>query len=117
MFVPLRSHQKPFGALVAIRALGEPGFDEREVELVEGFADVTAVAYEYASVHRELRRLAVEKGRNPGSISVSIFWAPADRAVLDGYEKLGVERVILALPTAGREEVLPILDAHARLIQ
>jgi signal transduction histidine kinase len=63
MFVPLRSHQKPFGALVVIRAPGEPGFDEREVELVEGFADLTAVAYEYASVHGELRRLAVMEER------------------------------------------------------
>src|SRR6266545_4911679 len=34
-----------------------------EVELVEGFADLAAVAYEYASVHRELRRLAIMEER------------------------------------------------------
>src|SRR6266487_1205743 len=50
MFVPLRARQEPFGALVVIRRVGDPGFGEADVELVEGFADLAAVAYEYASV-------------------------------------------------------------------
>src|SRR6266542_532835 len=63
MFVPLRARQEPFGALVVIRRVGDPGFGEADVELVEGFADLAAVAYEYASVHRELRRLAIMEER------------------------------------------------------
>ncbi len=63
MFVPLRARQEPFGALVVIRPVGDPGFGEADVELVEGFADLAAVAYEYASVHRELRRLAIMEER------------------------------------------------------
>src|SRR6266511_2281166 len=47
MFVPLRARQEPFGALVVIRRVG----------------DLAAVAYEYASVHRELRRLAIMEER------------------------------------------------------
>src|SRR6266508_1768061 len=44
MFVPLRARQEPFGALVVIRRVGDPGFGEADVELVEGFADLAAVA-------------------------------------------------------------------------
>jgi signal transduction histidine kinase len=63
MFVPLRAGQEPFGALAVFRQATDVGFDEADVELVEGFADLAAVAYEYASVHRELRRLAVMEER------------------------------------------------------
>jgi signal transduction histidine kinase len=45
------------------RRLGEHGFGPRDVELVERFADLAALASEYASVHRELRRLAVLQDR------------------------------------------------------
>jgi signal transduction histidine kinase len=63
MFLPLRAHSRPFGALMVARRLGEPGFGPRDVELVERFADLAALASEYASVHRELRRLAVLQDR------------------------------------------------------
>jgi signal transduction histidine kinase len=63
MFVPLRARQEPFGALVVRRTVGDPDFGDADVELVEGFADLAAVAVEYASVHRELRRLAVMEER------------------------------------------------------
>jgi hypothetical protein len=68
-----------------------------------------------ASAHREagtgLPR-AIRLGRD----SVSVFWAPADRAAIDGYTKLGVERVIFALPPESREKVLPILDQYAKFV-
>ena len=63
MFVPLRADGVPFGALVVGRRVGEPSFGEPDVELVEGFADLAAVAYEFARVHGELRRLAVMEER------------------------------------------------------
>lgn len=61
--MPLRARQEPFGALIVARQTGDPAFGEAEVELVEGFAELAAVAYEYANVHRELRRLAVMEER------------------------------------------------------
>jgi signal transduction histidine kinase len=63
MFVPLRARREPFGALVVTRRAGDPGFVEPDVELVAGFADLAAVAYDYASANRELRRLAVMEER------------------------------------------------------
>ena len=64
----------------------------------------------------ELRKRATAAGRNPNSISVSLFWAPADAAILAQYAELGVERAIFPLPPAARDEVLPQLDDYAKLI-
>jgi signal transduction histidine kinase len=63
MFVPLRARREPFGALVVTRSVGDPGFVESDIELVEGFADLTALAYEHAKATGELRRLAVLEER------------------------------------------------------
>jgi signal transduction histidine kinase len=63
MSVPLYAHGEPFGSLVVARKRGEAAFADADVELVEAFADQAAVAFEYARVHRELRRLAVMEER------------------------------------------------------
>lgn len=64
-----------------------------------------------------LRRRAEEMGRDPESISVSIFGARAKAESIDEYESMGVNRVLLPLPPAGRETVLPLLDEYAKLIR
>ena len=61
--VPLYAHGEPFGSLLVARKRGEAAFTDPDVELVEAFADQAAVAFEYARVHRELRRLAVMEER------------------------------------------------------
>jgi probable F420-dependent oxidoreductase len=64
-----------------------------------------------------LRTLAEKAGRDARTISVSLFWAPADEALLADYAALGVERVIFPLPPASADEVLPKLDRYAKLIR
>jgi signal transduction histidine kinase len=61
--VPLYAHGEPFGGLLVARKRGEAAFTGPDVELVEAFADQAAVAFEYARVHRELRRLAIMEER------------------------------------------------------
>jgi signal transduction histidine kinase len=61
--VPLYAHGEAFGSLLVARKPGEAAFSDPDVELVEAFADQAAVAFEYARVHRELRRLAVMEER------------------------------------------------------
>jgi probable F420-dependent oxidoreductase len=60
---------------------------------------------------------AEKAGRDPRTISVSLFWAPDDEAMLSGYAEIGVERVIFPLPPAPASEVLPKLDHYAKLIR
>jgi hypothetical protein len=61
----------------------------------------------------ELNHLATEAGR--GRIPVSIFGASPRPEAVQHYAELGVERCIFWLPSASREEVLPLLDDYAEL--
>ncbi len=64
-----------------------------------------------------LRRQMEEAGRDPDSLSISIFWAgEATQDEIARAEEAGVHRVILELPPADRETVLPIMDRYARFI-
>jgi hypothetical protein len=65
---------------------------------------------------RTLHALAEQAGRNPREIPVSIFGVSDDETLLRQYQELGVERAVFALPSAGREQVLPLLDQYARLL-
>ena len=64
----------------------------------------------------ELKERAAKVGRDMESISVSVFGAAADPALLDGYRSTGVTRCILRLPSEGRESILPLLDQYAKLL-
>jgi probable F420-dependent oxidoreductase len=90
---------------------------ERVVRYCDGWLPISLRAGDLKKEIGELREAAKKAGRDPKSISISVFWAPADRAQIDAYEEMGVERSILALPPAPRDKVLPILDSHAKLVR
>ena len=64
----------------------------------------------------ELRRCAEQAGRDPKTISITAFAAPPDRAVIDQYSSVGVERAVFFLPPEGADKVMPVLDQYAKLI-
>jgi probable F420-dependent oxidoreductase len=66
---------------------------------------------------QELRAEAARAGRDPKTISVSVFGGKPDPAALDRYREAGIDRYVLPLPSEGRERVLPILDQHAALVR
>jgi len=61
----------------------------------------------------ELRRRAAEAGR--GHLTVTVFGAVPDRAVLEEYAAAGVDRVLYSVPDASEDEVLRTLDELAAL--
>jgi len=63
----------------------------------------------------ELKKKAENAGRNPKSISVTVFGPKPDKKELAELSDLGIERVILMLPAAARDTVLPLLDQYAAL--
>ena len=63
-----------------------------------------------------LRRQAEEAGRDPASISVSIFGTRPDADAVTRMREAGVDRVILGLPSANRDTVVPLIDEYAKLI-
>ncbi len=65
----------------------------------------------------DLKVRAARAGRDVSSISVTVFGAPPDAAVLDRYAEAGISRALFRLPSEGRETVFPLLDQYARLIR
>lgn len=63
----------------------------------------------------DLRQRAERAGRDPATVSVTLFGAPPDEARLAAWRDLGVARVLFNLPSAGRDRVLPLLDRYAAL--
>jgi probable F420-dependent oxidoreductase len=64
----------------------------------------------------DLRARAGRAGRDPKTISVSVFGGKADPPTLERYRAAGIDRVVLPLPSEGRERVLPLLDQHAPVL-
>jgi probable F420-dependent oxidoreductase len=62
-----------------------------------------------------LRRMASEKGRDPKTLSVTVFAAPPKEAVLESYRKAGIDGALLAIPDLSRDEILRQLDEWAPL--
>jgi len=63
----------------------------------------------------DLRQRAERAGRDPATVTVSLFGARPDEAKLVAWRDAGVARVLFTLPSAGRDRVLPLLDQYAGL--
>jgi probable F420-dependent oxidoreductase len=88
----------------------------RVVEFGDGWFPRAGPDFEPAEGMSRLRQAAAEAGRDMASLSVTVFRAPADKAALESFAKAGVARVLLGLPSAGRDEVLRLLDKYTPLI-
>jgi probable F420-dependent oxidoreductase len=85
----------------------------RVVDYCEGWIPIGVRAGDVTADIATLRRLASEKGRDPASISVNVYGTPADADQLARLRDAAVTRAIFALPPAGPEKVLPLLDRYA----
>lgn len=62
----------------------------------------------------DLRRALEEAGRDPSALHVVPFGTVPDDGKLDHYRTLGVTEVVLRLPAAPADQVLPVLDDYTR---
>ena len=91
---------------------------DRVIEFCDGWMPILGRRDDGPSLSEkiaELRRRAGEAGRDPESISVSIFGAQPDREALDKLAEAGVDRAVFMLPSAEREALLPLLDRYTEL--
>ncbi len=66
----------------------------------------------------DIHQLALQAGRDPESIELSIFcWSPPDKSVIEDMEMQGVEKIILSLEAKIRGEAFPLLDKYAKLVE
>lgn len=64
----------------------------------------------------KLRAVAEQAGRDPDTVRVSVFGSTPDPGKLEHFGTLGADRVVLWLPPADRDVVLPILDRYTELL-
>ena len=63
------------------------------------------------------RQMCAEAGRDPASVPMSVFGPKHDLDTLKRLRDSGMERTVLAIPTAGRDAALASLDACAALMR
>ncbi len=107
--------QKPHPPILL--GVNTPSARQRVVDFCDGWLPIAARAGDLAAGIADLRARAEKAGRDPASISVSVFHAKAEEGALRSCQEAGVERVLFALPPADRDSVLPLLDRYARLAQ
>jgi probable F420-dependent oxidoreductase len=65
----------------------------------------------------QFRKMATEAGRDPASLPVTMFRVVAELDRLRHYRDIGIARVVITLPSAGANEVMPIIDRWAEKMQ
>jgi alkanesulfonate monooxygenase SsuD/methylene tetrahydromethanopterin reductase-like flavin-dependent oxidoreductase (luciferase family) len=61
----------------------------------------------------QLRRAFGDAGRDPDLVRVIPFGTVPTEAKLAHFEGLGLDEVVLRVPSGSRAEILEVLDAHA----
>jgi probable F420-dependent oxidoreductase len=88
----------------------------RVVEYCDGWFPRPGRGYEIREQLARLHRMAEEKGRDPKTLSTSVFRAPPDKATLREYDEAGIDRAVLEIPDESRDEILRVLDRYAPLL-
>ncbi|MBH63062.1 MAG: LLM class F420-dependent oxidoreductase [Alphaproteobacteria bacterium] len=88
----------------------------RIVEFCDGWLPRAGPAGAPAETMAKLKAVADEAGRDMSTLSTTIFRPQPDAALLDEYEQEGATRVLLEMPSVGRDDALKTLDEYAALM-
>ncbi len=88
---------------------------KRVVDYCDGWFPRPRAGFEPASAVERLKKMATEKGRDFSTLSITVFGAPPEEAALASYQKVGIQRALLAIPDLNRDEILRHLDTLAPL--
>ena len=88
---------------------------KRVVEFCDGWLPIARPGFNPKEAAARLSQAASAAGRDLSTLSISVFAAPADAAILAQYRDLGIHRAVLAIPDLTRDEILGVIDKYARL--
>ena len=88
---------------------------KRVVEYCDGWFPRPRSGFDAATARDRLTRMAESVKRDPSTLSITVFGAPPEAAALASYEKVGIQRALLAIPDGNRDEILRHLDTLAPL--
>lgn len=121
-FEPIISNPKPVQQPHPPVIMGGDGPTtlDRVLEFCDGWMPISrggGLPERFEEKIRELRRRAEAQGRDPQSLSVTLFGCPPNRETVAELERIGVDRVLFPVPPREAAEVWPVMDEYARLIQ
>jgi alkanesulfonate monooxygenase SsuD/methylene tetrahydromethanopterin reductase-like flavin-dependent oxidoreductase (luciferase family) len=87
----------------------------RVVEFCDGWFPRPRAGWEPKRAAERLREAARAGGRDPATLPITVFNAPADARALAPYRDAGIARVLLEVPDLSREEILRRLDKFTPL--
>jgi probable F420-dependent oxidoreductase len=90
---------------------------KRVVKYCDGWMPIPVRAGDMKKEIDQLHALAKAAGRDPGTISITLYGVPPDPDALRSYAAMGIDRAIFGLPPAPAERVLPILDRCAEAMR
>jgi alkanesulfonate monooxygenase SsuD/methylene tetrahydromethanopterin reductase-like flavin-dependent oxidoreductase (luciferase family) len=88
---------------------------KRIVEYCDGWIPRPVGGFTPRGAVDRLHRMAEAAGRDPASLSITVFRAPADKAALAEYRVSGIDGALLEVPDLSRDEILQLLDRYAPL--
>jgi probable F420-dependent oxidoreductase len=88
----------------------------RIVDYCDGWIPRPVGDFTPKGARERLRRMAEAKGRDPKSLIISVFRAPAEKTVLAEYREAGIDEALLEIPDLGRDEILQLLDRYEPLV-
>ena len=88
----------------------------RVMDFCSGWFPRGALLPDPAGGMERLRAAAEDAGRDPATVSATVFGAPAEAGYLDSCREAGFDRAVLRLPSEERDGVMPLVDRYAALI-
>jgi probable F420-dependent oxidoreductase len=108
--------QKPHPNVIMGGAAG-PQTAAHVAEFCDGWMPIGGM-YDFDGGLKQIHDACNKIGRDPASIDLGVFFAMAPTAdAIAQFVDKGVKRVILPLPPAEADKVLPVLDAYAKFIK
>jgi alkanesulfonate monooxygenase SsuD/methylene tetrahydromethanopterin reductase-like flavin-dependent oxidoreductase (luciferase family) len=106
--------QEPWPPVLVGGAAG-PTLFEHVAEYADGWIPIGGAGVRAALP--ELHRAVEAAGRDPATVRVVPFGTVPDPGKLEYYSSLGIDEVVLRVPVAGRDVVLPVLDGFGELVR
>jgi probable F420-dependent oxidoreductase len=95
---------------------GFPGGARRAIRYGDGWMPIGGRDGDISGRLAQFHEMARSAGRSPETLEVSIYAAEPKESTLARHREAGITRVVLMLPPAPRDQILPILDDYAKLM-
>ncbi|MEZ5218857.1 MAG: LLM class F420-dependent oxidoreductase [Ilumatobacteraceae bacterium] len=106
---------QPGGPPVTLGGSAGPRTAKDIAEFCDGWMPI-AGRYDLAGGIAQVHQACADIGRDPSTLELGMFAAPADADKLRSLADAGISRAVLGLPQGSRDEVLAALDSYAPLI-